>query len=161
MTAPPWLALLALLPDDAVPRRQPIAPPDVLETPAGAAIAGWHKLVLDLSAGALGLRIVLVVCDQSGKVIGASDAVLVRSGAPDSIRAEGSETTAEIHQESIGGSFDADGTFRGTRWTSVGSERAEGEIPEWDSTPSEPSTAEVAALRALIAQVMERRPPRT
>jgi len=37
---PPWHALLAPLPADAVPRRQPVASPGILATPAGAALAG-------------------------------------------------------------------------------------------------------------------------
>jgi hypothetical protein len=35
---PPWHALLAPLPADAVPCRQPVASPEILSTPAGAAI---------------------------------------------------------------------------------------------------------------------------
>src|SRR5205085_655891 len=67
---------LAPLPADALPRRQPIAAPEVLARPEAAAIADWQQLVVELSAGSAGLRILLVVLDGSGRPISASDAVL-------------------------------------------------------------------------------------
>src|SRR5919197_199706 len=72
----PWHELLAPLPADAVPRRQPVAAPEVLARPEAAAIADWQQLVVELSAGSAGLRILLVVLDGSGRPISASDAVL-------------------------------------------------------------------------------------
>lgn len=133
-SGPAWHALLAPL-------------------PAGAAIAGLEQLVLDLSAGAGGLRVILVVLDGAGQPISASDMVLYRSdaavGAP-----------AEIRQESLGGRFEPDGTFRGTRWRTVGLESLEGGEPVWDSTPADPSSADVSALRELVSELVRRQPPR-
>ena len=141
---PSWHALLAPLPADAVPRRQPVASPEVLATPAGAAIAGWEQLVLDLSAGGTAMRVVHVVLDGDGRPISASDMVFYRT------------VPAEIRQESVGGRFEADGSFRGTRWLTAGPEPADDEPPDWESTPSEPSAADIAALRALVDEMLRR-----
>jgi hypothetical protein len=63
-----------------------------------------------------------------------------------------------IRQESIGGSLQSDGTFAGTFWVTTGPE-PEGEgPPEWDSTPSAPTESQVAALRALVADLLARAP---
>jgi hypothetical protein len=148
---PPWHALFAPLPAAAVPRRQPVASPEVLATPAGAAIAGWEQLVLDLSAGGAGMRVVHVVLDGEGRPISASDMVFYRTGAPGD-----PEARAEIRQESVGGRFEADGSFRGTRWLTVGPEPVDDEAPDWASTPSEPSAADIAALRALVDEMLRR-----
>jgi len=162
MTLPAWHALLAPIPDDARPSRQPVGSAEILATPAGAAIAGWEQLVLELSMGSLGHRVVLVVLDRSGTVISASDSVLCRYefAEPSSLRGN-PVSPVEILHESVGGRFEQDGTFRGTRWRLVAPEPAEGEEPQWESTATEPSAADVAALRALVAQLLERRPPRT
>jgi hypothetical protein len=146
--APAWHALLAPLPDDALPRRQPVGSPEVLATPEGAAIAGWEQLTVDLSAGAAGLRNVLVVLDGSGRPISANDTVLYhRPGA-------GGQAT--FHHESLGGRFEADGSFRGTRWTAVSVDSEEAEDLQTKSVPREPDPAEVAALRALVDEVLRR-----
>src|SRR5688500_5756145 len=55
-SAAPWHALLAPIPADAVVSRKPVASPEILATPEGAAIAGWEQLTIELSAGAVGLR---------------------------------------------------------------------------------------------------------
>jgi hypothetical protein len=150
---PDWHALLGPLPADARPRRQPVVSPEILAGPHGLAVAGWEQVVLDLSAGAAGLRIVLVVRDAEGRLLSASDAVLYR-------------TLGLIHQESVGGRFEPDGTFRGTRWHSVAvaveheGEHEGEEDTDWQSTRSEPSPADVEALRLLVADVL-RRPPDT
>jgi hypothetical protein len=152
---PSWHALFAPLPADAVPRRQPVGTPEVLATPTGAAIAGWEQIVIDLSAGGAGLRVVHVVLDGEGRVISASDMVLYRS--PEA--GPGDPATVEIRQESVGGRFEANGSFRGTRWLAVGSEPEADEAPDWVMTPSEPSEADVAGLRALVADILRRAPP--
>src|SRR3954449_8245189 len=103
---PPWHGLLAPLPREAVPVRQPVASPEVLAGPTGSALAGWEQLVLHLSAGAAGLRTILVVLDGDGTLLSASDAVLYRSaretGAP---QGPGADT---ILQMSVGGRFEPD-----------------------------------------------------
>ena len=126
----------------------------MLATPTGAAIAGWEQIVLDLSAGAAGLRVVHIVLDGAGRVMSAGDMVLYRSpetGPDDPV-------PVEARQESVGGRFEADGSFRGTRWLSVGPEPEADEAPNWAMTPSEPSEADVAALRVLVADLLERAP---
>ena len=156
---PAWHALLGLLPEDAVPLRQPVAPPEVLAGPTGSAVAGWEQLVLHLSAGAAGSRTVLVVLDASGTLLSASDSVLYStglSGAPQPPE----DPPAMIHVESVGGRFEPDGSFWGTRWHSVAVERGGDEEPEWDSTRSEPSADDVAGLRSVVAELIPRQPPR-
>jgi hypothetical protein len=115
-----------------IPRRQPVAPPEVLATPEGAAIAGWEQLTVELSAGSAGLRVAIVVLDATGQPISASG---------------------------VGGRLESDGTFRGTRWRTVGFERADGGDPQLESTPSEPSAADVTGLKALVADVLRRAAP--
>ena len=152
---PPWQALLAPLPADAVPLRKPVGSPEILATPHGAAIAGWEQLTVELSAGSAGLRVVLVVLDATGGPISASDAVLYRvessrTGAPDE--------PAHMRQESIGGRIEPDGTFRGTCWRTEGPEPPDDEEPQWESKRSEPSPSQISALMALVAEMVGRQP---
>jgi hypothetical protein len=156
----PWHALLASLPEDVVVRRQPVGSPEVLATPEGAAIAGWEQLTVELSAGTAGLRHVLVVLDATGQPISASDHVLYWSEVSKTDKnadtSSGRAPHAEFYQESIGGRFETDGTFRGTRWQTVGEDYHDGSEPKMDSTPSEPSAADIAGIRALVAEIMKR-----
>jgi len=145
---PPWHALLAPLPADAVPLRKPVGSPEILATPHGASIAGWEQLTVDLSAGSAGLRVVLVILDAGGRPISASDAVLYRV------------EPAQMRQDSIGGRIEPDGTFRGTCWRTEGPEPPDGEEPQWDMRRSEPTPSQVSALMALVAEVVRRAPPR-
>lgn len=141
----PWHALLAPLPAGVVVRRKPVAPPEILATPDGASIAGWDQLTVDLSAGAAGLRVVLVVIDAAGQVLSASDTVLYSADPlPGSFR-----------QETLGGRFETDGTFRGTRWRTTGVE-TDDDTPRLESTPSAPTDAEIAGIKALVADVLRR-----
>jgi hypothetical protein len=154
---PSWHALLAPLPAGAVPVRQPVASPEVLAGPSGYALEGWEQLTLHLSAGAAGLRNILVVLDADGTLLSASDAVLYRTrrdGAPLS----GNDGTAMILQMSVGGRFEPDGSFHGTRWHSVAVERPGEDEPEWESTPSSPSEQDVEGLRAVVAELIDRQP---
>lgn len=143
--AAPWHSLLAPIPLDSVPSRKPVAPPEILATPHGAAIAGWEQLTVELSAGSAGLRHVLVVLDAAGQPISAGDTVLYSS-------------TVHFYQESIGGRIEQDGTFRGTRWRTVGVESEEGSEPRLESTRSEPTATEIAGIKALVAELLRRRP---
>ena len=154
MAGVPWHELLAPLPSDAVPRRQPVAAPEVIARPEAAAIASWQQLVVELSAGSAGLRILLVVLDGSGRPIIASDAVLRTETVSDMGNAA-AVAVRHVH-ESIAGRLEEDGTFRGTRWqtVSVDTDRSAREIQQ--STPSEPSTADVDRLKALVNEVVRR-----
>jgi hypothetical protein len=154
----PWHRLLAPLPADVAPRRKPVAPPEILRTPAAAAIAGWQQLVLELSAGAAGLRVVLVLLDETGRAISASDAVLYGAQSAGTAAPVNPAPPTQMLQETIGGRFEPDGTFRGTYWRTGGPEPTDDQDPQWESTPREPTGAEVAALRALVADLLRREP---
>ena len=86
--------------------------------------------------------------DESGRPISASDHVLFR--AP-------SESGAwEMRQESIGGRLELDGSFRGAHWLVTGPEPSGDEEPNWDMRPRAPEDAEIAALKALVAELLSR-----
>lgn len=157
--AAPWHMLLGPLPDGAMPRRKPVASAEILATPAGRSIAGWDDVVLELSAGAAGSRVLHVLLDQSGQPLSASDHVLYWSEGAGVGQAD-PDTTPQIYQESIGGRFESDGTFSGTRWLIMGSEPASDADPQWDMTHREPTVSEVEALRSLVAELLRRQPPR-
>jgi hypothetical protein len=105
--------------------------------------------MIELSAGAAGLRVLQVVRDAEGRLLSASDHVLFRSVA------EGQPV--QIRQESIGGRFESDGDFRGTFWLITGPEPVDDEEPRWELSPREPTKDEVEALRELVAEVVGRR----
>ena len=158
--AKPWHALLAPLPNDVIVRRQPVASPEVLSTPEAAAIAGWEQLTVELSAGLAGLRHVLVLLDATGQPISASDHVLywleVSKTGQEADSSSPIIHNVKFYQESIGGRIESDGTFRGTRWQTVGEDQPDGSEPQMKSTPSEPSAADIAGIKALVAEVIRR-----
>ncbi len=159
----PWHALLADLPPHAAPQRRAVAPPEVLGRAEGQAIAGWDQLTVELPAGDAGLRLVLVVLDAQDRVVSVSDAVLHRversSGEWSSLsRSAGS---VEYRHESLGGRFEVDGKFHGTRWRVVTSDEGRDDDTPLDSSSSEPSEDDVSALQALIREVVRRAPPRS
>jgi hypothetical protein len=151
-----WHALFAPLPPDAVPRRTPVLPPELAQTEHAAAIAGWDSLVIDLSDPPNGGRVVHVVLDGADRPISASDHVLVRfpheapAGMP-----------VRMRQESVGGRLEVDGSFRGTYWDVSGLEPEDDEEPHWESIPRAPTEDEIAALKALVAEVLKRAAPRS
>jgi hypothetical protein len=102
---------------------------------------------LDLSAGSGGLRVIHIVLDAADQPIAASDLVYYRSDAP------GASTTNH-RQESIGGRFEPDGSFRGTCWLSTAIGPAGATDLSWDLKPSEPRPDQVASLRALVVSVL-------
>jgi hypothetical protein len=112
-------------------------------------VAGWESLVLELSAGSAGLRVVQVLLDAEGRLLSASDHVLFRS--------ETEGQPVQIRQESIGGRFESDGAFRGTFWLTTGPEPVDEEEPRWGLSPREPTKGEVEALRQLVAEMVRRR----
>ncbi len=153
VSRPTWHQLLAPLPADAIPQRGPVASPEVLAGPNGWAIAGWEQLTLNLSAGAVGLRTILVVLDAGGTPISANDAVFYRldpSGAP----AAEWDGPALLHQDSIGGRFESDGRFGGTRWQSQAAVSSPDEEPKWEFTRLAPTEEDLAALRLLVAEMV-------
>jgi hypothetical protein len=147
VTGAAWHALLAPLPDGAEPRRQPVASPELMAAGAAEAIAGWEDLVIELSAGSEGLRVVQVVRDGRGRLLGASDHVLIRNT---------STMPPMVRQESIGGRFEPDGRFNGTCWSMEGNEPPEDAPPDWRMVRRAPTDGEVHALRRLVAETIER-----
>ena len=126
------------------------------DNPATAAVAGWEQLVLHLSAGPAGSRTILVVVDGGGTLVSAGDAVLYRSGL-NQPEPPPEDAPALIRQENVGGRFEPDGSFQGTRWQSVAIDRGEEEL-EWESASSEPTPDDVAGLRRVVAEVIRRQP---
>jgi hypothetical protein len=159
LSGPAWHALLGPLPSGAVPLRKPVAPPEVLAGPNGWAVAGWEQLVLHLSAGAAGSRTIQVVLDAGGTLLSAGDNVLYRTGLSEAAPPP-DDAPALIRHESVGGRFELDGSFHGTRWQSVAVDRGEEEL-DWESTPSEPSPDDVTGLRTVVTELIRRQPPLT
>lgn len=132
-----------------MPTRSPVAPDSLTSTPEGAAIAGWEHLVIWLSAGEAGLRTILVVLDESGRPISASDGVVYR-------RFNAAEGTVAWRHQNLGGRLEPDGTFLGTHWVSSSVEDADGTIHNQTQTPSAPTPADVARLKTLVDEVLRR-----
>lgn len=147
----PWLTLLSALPADAVVRRSPVLPDAAVDSP----VAGWENLVVDRSDLPHGWRIVMVTLDAAGTPIAASDHVHHRD-------VDGGQPPVgpvTMHGESVGGRLESDGSFRGTHWTTDGPEPVDDEPPQWRMTPRPPAAEEVAALLALVRDVVARTRP--
>ena len=142
-----WHALLAPLPEDAAVRRRPVLPPEIAAKPESAAVAGWEQLTVELTVPGKGMRHLLVVLDATGRAISASDMVMYR--------AEFGEDVV-FFQETVGGRLEEDGSFRGTRWRTLGLESAKEEEAKLDPSPSVPSDADAQALKGLVAEIMKR-----
>lgn len=150
---PTWLALLAPLPADVTIERKPVASAELIASGKADAIAGWESLVVHLS-DTHGLRHVLITLDAAGSVISAGDGTLLQR---DDHR--GGEPWTIYDHENIGGRFEADGSFRGTRWQSQTEQRGDDdEGATISSTPSPPSAEDVEQLRALVKWVIDRAP---
>ena len=130
---PDWHELFAPLPEDAVVHRKPVG------------IEGWTSLSIELSAGAAGLRHVMVTL-ADGKPVSAGDWVMFRSESP--------EGTTYVH-ENVGGRVEPDGRFLGTRWRSVMFERAGSDRAEMcETTRVPPSAHDMQAIQALVLDVL-------
>ena len=154
-SAPKWLALLAALPDEAVPERKPVASPELIATGKADAIAGWDSITVHLSALECGLRHLQVTVNAEGKLLSAGDHVLVERK-----ERRGNLLVTIYDQESVGGRYADDGSFQGTYWvthTEQDDEHADDE-PNITSKPSEPSREQIVALNALVAEVLRRAP---
>jgi hypothetical protein len=141
VTLPGWLALFAPIPGDAAVTRQPVG--------EGEAIAGWESLSIHLSAGEDGVRHVMVTIDGAGRPLSAGDWVMLRT-------ADDTAGVTSVH-ESVGGRLEPDGRFLGTRWRLVtfeppGSDEAE----RRDAVPSPPTPEDVAAIHALVREILAR-----
>ena len=129
-----------------------MATPELIATGPVAPIADWSTLILELSAGPAGLRVVQVLLDGAGRPLSASDHVLFVSTPADP------GDRPWMRQENIGGRFELDGSFRGTCWRVEGPEPEDDEPPQWAATPRPPDEPEIAALRRLVAELLARRP---
>lgn len=115
--------------------------------------------MLYLSAGPAGSRTTMVVLDASGALLSGSDGVLFRMGLEGAPPPTDCDVPALIHQESVGGRFEPDGSFRGTRWRSVAVDDGREEDLEWELTRSDPSPADASGLRSLLAELIRRSSP--
>lgn len=139
---PAWHALFAPLPNDAVVKRKPVG--------SGEAIAGWRSLTVELSAGAAGLRHVMVTLDETGTPISAGDWVMYAT--------QGADGTTYLH-ENVGGRLETDGSFRGTRWHSVTFQKPDSDDAELrESRNSPPSPDDVEAIGRLVRELLSRAP---
>jgi hypothetical protein len=149
---PDWLALLSPIPEHAVPQVQPVASADQIASGTAGPIAGWSSITINLSEPGVGLRHFMVMLDASGKILAAGDHVMVAH----EVTRDGVELTISDH-ESIGGRYEDDGSFRGTRWRTHMEGPADSAEPgESQATPSAPTDDEIAALTRLVAEVMAR-----
>lgn len=151
---PAWLALLAPLPDDVTIERKPVASAELIAGGKADAIAGWDNISVHLSDVESGLRHVLIMLDAAGTLVSGGDAVMFHRKE----QRDGELWNIYDH-ESVGGRFEVDGSFHGTRWHTHNELRGDDDEPKASShTPSPPTDEDVARLRALIAWVLERAP---
>jgi hypothetical protein len=104
------------------------------------------------------LRSSLVVLDGNGTLLSGSDNVLYRTGLDGGPPPVHYDAPCLIRQESVGGRFEPDGSFRGTRWLTEAEDRGGVDELEWKMTKSEPNSEDVAALRVLVAEIIRRTP---
>ena len=130
-----WHALFAPLPEDVVVQRKPVP-----------AMAGWHTLSVELSAGPAGLRHLMVTTDAADTPTSAADWVMFRT--------QGAEGVTYVH-ENVGGRLEPNGRFSGTRWRTVIVERAGGDEPETRETSQlPPSPQDIESIQALVLDVL-------
>ena len=155
MPNPVWLALFAPLPEDAIVERKPVASPALIASGEADAIAGWDSVSVNLSDPA-GMRHVLITLDATDTLLSASDMVMFQRQEQ-----RGRHSVTIYDHETIGGRFEEDGSFRGTRWITH-TERVgdDDEQAHTTSLPSPPSASDVAALRAVVEAVLRRAPAR-
>ena len=155
-TIPTWLALFAPLPDGALIERKPVASPQLVESGQADAIAGWESITAYLSDPA-GIRHVLITLDGNGTLIAGGDMVMLQRQEQ-----RGRDVVNIYDHENVGGRFEEDGSFRGTRWlTHTEQIGADDENAHTTSLPSPPSEQDVASLRAIIDAVLKRAPRRS
>lgn len=140
---PAWLALLAPLPAEARPVRQPVLSDQLKAANPRSEVSGWTSLTLHLSAPGIGLRAVLATFNAKGELLSASDLVHRR-------------TSGRLEQQSVGGRFEVDGVFRGTRWDGSATDPEDLETADWDLKSSEPGPEDGERLRVLVEDLKRR-----
>ena len=146
-----WHTLLSALPDGAVVNSQPVIPSERAGQPEMSPIVGWRQITCIMSAGEAGLRHVLVVLDETGRPISASDHVMTCHAI------EGEPTLTRYEHESIGGRLEQDGTFTGTYHRMIFVRPTDSEAEDYGPVESynrPPTTDEIDALKAIVASVM-------
>ena len=143
-----WHALLSPLPDEAVVTTTAIN--DSVNPPESSPIAGWRQVTCMLSAGADGLRHLLVVLDATGRPISAADHVLRCRPV------EGTPSLTRFEHESIGGRLEEDGLFRGTyHWmVFVRPDDSDEDGPPNESSSRAPTVDEIVKLRSIVGQLV-------
>jgi hypothetical protein len=150
MPAPSWLSLLSPLPPETTAQRQPVASEAQLEEGTAGPIAGWQSVTVNFSEPEYGLRHVQITLDEHGKLLAASDHVMfVRETTPDG------DATITDH-ESIGGRFEHDGSFRGTRWNSRLESRGvnDEDLVTTGASRRLPTENEIVTLRRIVEDVL-------
>ena len=150
---PSWLSLLAPIPPDAKPQRKPVASAEMLEKGTAGPIAGWVSVGVHLSEPKYGLRHILITLDENGQLLSGGDHVMfVRETTAND------EATLTEH-ESVGGRFEKDGSFLGTYWKMLlesSADDSENSVAR-SHEKRMPTDDEVAALRRIIADVLDRK----
>lgn len=150
---PDWLALLAPLPESVTVERKPVASAKQIAHGTAGSIAGWQSISVNLWAPE-GSRNVLITVDESGKLLSAGDHVLfIRPSERDGVK-----ITIYDH-ESVGGRYNDDGSFQGTRWQTRNEQIVDADDDddgETTSTPSAPSADDIAGLNRIVADVTKR-----
>lgn len=132
-----------------------MASPELIASGQADAIAGWESLTVHLSDPAAGMRHVQITLDRNGTVLSGGDMVLLQREEQ-----RGRDLVTIYDQENVGGRFEEDGSFRGTRWITHTEQVGDDENERTTSLPSPPSEQDVASLRAIIEAVIWRAPDR-
>ena len=152
---PQWLVLFAPLPDHAVFERKPVASTELLRSGKADTIAGWECITVNLSE-VTGMPHVMVTLDGDGNLLSASDHVMLHRAEP-----RDRHVITIYDHENVGGRFEEDGAFHGTRWQTRSEQIDEDDEPaQMTSLPSPPSASDVTSLRALVEDVIRRAPAR-
>ena len=153
---PAWHALFAPIPETAVVERKPVASPQLVASGEADAIRGWDSITVHLSDVGSGLRHVLITLDADDRLLSASDTVLYERREQ-----RGRHVVTIYDHENVGGRFEEDGSFRGTRWVTRTEQIGDDDQnAHTTSLPSPPSAADEASLRALVEAVLKRAPAR-
>jgi hypothetical protein len=151
VSMPAWLALLSPLPADAIVERKPVASAEQLAAGTAGPIAGWQSVSMHLAEPSVGLRHLLVTIDENGRMLSAGDHVML-VGEPNAAG------IVIYDHHSLGGRYEDDGSFRGTRWATRMERRVDSELDDGpvESTPSTPTDDEIAALNRIVSDLLMR-----
>ena len=136
--------------------RKPVASPEAVASGQADASAGWESVTVYLSDPAAGMRHVQITLDADDRLLSAGDTVMFERKEQ-----RGRDTVTVYDHENVGGRFEQDGSFHGTRWVTRTEQIGDDdEHAHTTSLPSPPSAADVASLKALVDGVLKRAPAR-